>query len=52
MPALTWTGMFDASEQALVKVTARARFQGKDLLLLVLITAPKMLPPAFSTTFA
>jgi hypothetical protein len=48
IPAFTCTGMFAASTHALVKVTVRARFQAKDLLLLVLTTHPKMVAPAFS----
>ena len=46
IPALTWTGMLDSSTVSLTKVTALAKFQGKDLLEFVFMTGPKISTPA------
>ena len=47
IPMLAWMGMVAMSLHALVKVTARAMFQGVLSVVLVFITVPKILTPAF-----
>ena len=50
MPTLGWIGMVASFVQALTNVTERAMFHGDVLPEFVLMTGPKILAPAFSTS--
>ena len=47
IPISAWIGIDEFSEQALVNVMARDRFQGNDLVVTMLMAGPKMVTPAF-----
>ncbi len=51
IPKFAWIGIFATSQQAFVKVIARARFQGQDRLVLIFTTGPNIVTPAFSAIF-